>query len=210
MTTAFMSLHCGSSCRIAPENKSFELKTRLCFFGHSSSITHKERRLKTGSWILEYIVSGSGNDFLKGNALANILTAGGGDDTIDGGDGIDTITGGAGRDQLTGGTGPDTFNFDKASESKRGASHDIIFDFNSAEGDRIDLSDIDAKKGSGNQAFKFIGAAKFHHKLGELQAKYDVSTGVASVSADTNGDGKADIQIEVHSASALQATDFIL
>ena len=80
-----------------------------------------------------------------------------------------------------------------------------------SEGDDIDLAGIDAKAGvAGNQAFKFIGAAKFHHKAGELQVKYNDATDIAIVSGDVNGDGKADFQIEVHSATALQATDFIL
>jgi len=78
------------------------------------------------------------------------------------------------------------------------------------EGDKIDLGGIDAKKGAGNQTFKYIGAAKFHHKVGELQVKYNAVTDVAIVSGDIDGNGKADFQIEVHSAAALAKGDFIL
>jgi hypothetical protein len=62
----------------------------------------------------------------------------------------------------------------------------------------------------GNQAFHFIGAQKFHHKAGELQVKYNSVTDIAIVSGDIDGNGKADFQIEVHSAAALAKADFIL
>ncbi|MCW2925644.1 MAG: outer rane adhesin like protein [Thermoleophilia bacterium] len=50
---------------------------------------------------------GSGNDRLFGDALANILTGGAGNDSIAGGGGNDTINGGTGNDALDGGTGND-------------------------------------------------------------------------------------------------------
>jgi hypothetical protein len=97
----------------------------------------------------------------------------------------------------------------------KGAGRDVIFDFDGTRDvgddlDLIDLSGIDAKKGHGNQAFHFIGAQKFHHKAGELQVKYNSVTDIAIVSGDIDGNGKADFQIEVHSAAALAKADFIL
>ena len=44
---------------------------------------------------------------LTGNALANIINGGDGNDVIDGGDGIDTLNGGDGNDTLDGGAGND-------------------------------------------------------------------------------------------------------
>ncbi|MEZ0233213.1 MAG: beta strand repeat-containing protein [Methylophilaceae bacterium] len=44
---------------------------------------------------------------LTGNTLANLITAGIGDDTLDGDDGNDTLIGGLGNDTLTGGAGAD-------------------------------------------------------------------------------------------------------
>jgi len=58
--------------------------------------------------------------------------------------------------------------------------------------DTIDLSEIDAKtKQKGNQGFAFIGNDAFHMKAGELKFAEDL------LKADTNGDGRADIVIEV-------------
>lgn len=47
---------------------------------------------------VENVTSGSGNDSLTGNGLANRLSGGAGDDLLDGGDGDDTLDGGAGID----------------------------------------------------------------------------------------------------------------
>ncbi|HST10378.1 MAG TPA: M10 family metallopeptidase C-terminal domain-containing protein [Terriglobales bacterium] len=85
-----------------------------------------------------------------------------------------------------------------------------ITDFASGQDD-IDLNAIDANsKMSGNHNFKFIGSLGFHHKAGELQVKYNAATDIGIVSGDIDGNGKADFQIEVHSASALLRADFIL
>ena len=56
---------------------------------------------------IERVTSGSGNDLLIGNALANRLNGGMGDDTIRGGAGNDTVNGADGDDVLTGGEGND-------------------------------------------------------------------------------------------------------
>jgi serralysin len=123
------------------------------------------------------------------------------------------LSGGIGKDTMSGGADADWFSYDFKSESVKGANRDVILDFSGVNGgelDQIDLFDIDAKKGAGNQAFKFIGAQKFHHKAGELQVKYNAATDIAIVSGDIDGNGKADFQIEVHSIAALAKADFIL
>ena len=78
------------------------------------------------------------------------------------------------------------------------------------EGDRIDLSFIDANgnDGDGNQAFDFIGDAAFANLAGQLRA---VQSGtIWIVEADVNGDGTADLVINAVSADPLVAGDFIL
>lgn len=69
--------------------------------------------------VIEYGVTGTGNDTLIGNDAGNGLSAGGGsdtlnggggDDAVDGGDGNDSASGGTGRDMVTGGTGDDTLD----------------------------------------------------------------------------------------------------
>ncbi|MDG3041891.1 Hint domain-containing protein [Roseicyclus marinus] len=56
----------------------------------------------------ENLFTADGNDSLTGAADANLIRAGGGNDTVTGGGGNDTIEGGAGADSLTGGTGNDS------------------------------------------------------------------------------------------------------
>ena len=82
------------------------------------------------------------------------------------------MTGGEGADEQTGGFNADTFVFLKLSNSTRKApGRDTLLDFSSMQGDEIDLSAIDAKKGNGNQEFKFIKKQDFHDKKGELRYK---------------------------------------
>lgn len=159
-------------------------------------------------------VGTAGNNHLLANDLGSTLSGLAGNDSLDGGDGIDILIGGAGLDTLTGGLGADRFKYNTKTDTKKGAFHDVILDFSGAAGehDTIDLSTIDAKKGHGNQAFKFIGAKKFHHKMGELHI---VKHGTyVTVEGDVDGNGKADFQIDVHNLtdtlSILSRGDFIL
>jgi Ca2+-binding RTX toxin-like protein len=163
----------------------------------------------------DYLKGGADDDVLRGEAGNDTLEGGTGDDILFGLEDADILVGGAGRDIMTGGSGLDTFDFNAKTESVKGTNRDVIRDFSgikipSGDLDQIDLSDIDAKKGHGNQAFHFIGKQGFHHKAGELQVKYNAVTDVAIVQGDIDGNGKADFQIEVHSAAALARADFIL
>lgn len=60
---------------------------------------------------IENVLTGSGNDDITGNARANLLNSGAGNDIIRAGDGNDTLIGGAGNDTLDGGSGNDTYRF---------------------------------------------------------------------------------------------------
>jgi cysteinyl-tRNA synthetase len=60
---------------------------------------------------IENLKSGSGNDRLTGNAVANVLDGGSGNDTLAGEAGNDTLIAGPGKDFLTGGIGADKFEF---------------------------------------------------------------------------------------------------
>lgn len=57
--------------------------------------------------VIENATTGSGNDTLTGNSVANILTSNAGDDSLNGNAGNDTLYGGTGNDTLIGGTGND-------------------------------------------------------------------------------------------------------
>ncbi len=52
-----------------------------------------------------------GDDLIRGNALGNFITGGGGNDTLYGAAGRDTLEGGGGNDRLEGGTGDDAYSF---------------------------------------------------------------------------------------------------
>ncbi|MFG1379946.1 type I secretion C-terminal target domain-containing protein, partial [Xanthobacter autotrophicus] len=86
---------------------------------------------------------------------------------------------------------------------------DTITDFSAAQGDRIDLSQIDANTTvGGNQDFTFLGTAAFTGHAGELR-----ETAVAGgylVSGDLNGDGVSDFQLMVNTSAALHADSFFL
>ena len=80
--------------------------------------------------------------------------------------------------------------------------------FNRAEGDRIDLSQIDAIAGGADDAFSFIGKSAFSGIAGQL--RYFASGGSAYLAGDTDGDGSADFIVEVDGLTNLTAADFIL
>ena len=85
------------------------------------------------------IDGGEGNDTVTGWTGNDELYGGAGSDTVDGGEGDDTLYGGAGRDWLYGRDGADTFVFEASDNFD---SYDSIRDFDLAEGDRIDISDL--------------------------------------------------------------------
>lgn len=103
-----------------------------------------------------------GDDILNGDPARGVF---GGHDTLNGGPGHDTLYGGRLADSLAGGADGDTFVWKSTAESggltSGGfdvASTDVILDFNPAEGDRIDLSGIDANEATkSHEAFAFIG-----------------------------------------------------
>ena len=104
--------------------------------------------------------------------------------------------------------GADTFSYISIKDSTvKAKGRDTILDFNQAD-DLIDLSAIDAKKGGGNQAFKWIAKQGFHDKKGELH--YVVKNGDAYVEGDVNGDGKADFAIHVDNVTQMSKADFVL
>lgn len=146
------------------------------------------------------VYGGAGNDFLTGGAR---------NDQIEGGGGNDTITGGLGADSLYGRAGNDTFTYLSAADSTA-ADLDRILDFGA--GDRIDLSAIDAdgNAGNGNTAFTYIGNSAFSNIAGQLRAFLD--GGVWKVEGDIDGDGVADLVIEVTTTGGyeLVPTDFWL
>jgi hypothetical protein len=85
----------------------------------------------------------------------------------------------------------------------------MIIDFSSAQGDKIDLSAIDARTDlAGDQAFSFISFAAFSNTAGEL--RLELAGANLLVSGDTNGNGTADFSILLKNVATVSATDFVL
>jgi Ca2+-binding RTX toxin-like protein len=167
---------------------------------------------------LDSLRGGSGDDILDGGADEDVIDGGTGSDFIHGGTGSDTIIGGGAKDFMDGdhaGTDEDVFVYAALSDSRKGnANRDVIDGF--ADGffvhpDRIDLGAIDAVKGTpGNQDFAFIGQSAFSDTPGELRFEFNAAKNITLVQGDTNGDGKADIEIELTGQNTMTLDNFVL
>ena len=130
------------------------------------------------------LVGQDGEDDLHGDA---------GNDGMDGGAGNDRLHGDAGRDKLIGGTGGDRFIWAVVEDTGVDEhSADAIVDFNVDDGDRIDLSAIDANLvASGNQAFTFIGSAAFSGTPGEINFVHSGGDTLIQLQTGTSADPEA-------------------
>ncbi|MGO1079600.1 calcium-binding protein [Inquilinus sp. CA228] len=147
-------------------------------------------------------VSGSQSwDSLVGNTGANVLQ---------GWNGNDRILGGRGADTLSGGAGADTFFYAGTIHSLVGAGADRITDFSHAQGDKIDLAQIDANTiAAGNQAFSFIGNGLYTGVAGQLRFAF-AQPGLTTIAGDVNGDKVSDFHINLTGGFAVVAGDFVL
>ena len=136
----------------------------------------------------------AGNDLLNGGMGNDQLNGGGGSDTLAGGAGADLLYGAAGADQLWGNAGADMFRYKTLGDSPGSASgRDQIMDFSVRDGDRIDLSILDANLVARGFNGFWLGGDRFSHRAGELiQASLDDGF---LLQGDSNGDGFADFSI---------------
>jgi len=164
----------------------------------------------------ERLIAGAGDDTIFGTDGGNRIDTGAGDDVCRGRAGNDWLTGGLGADRLHGGAGNDRFLYLAAAESTfdapdrlRSGDGGAAFDgAGEDEGDRIDLSAIDADLTlGGHQSFAF----------GERGAGglWCVNFGSRTrVLANLDDDRGADFRIDILDGSTLasdyQASDFIL
>ncbi|MCJ2130217.1 calcium-binding protein [Methylobacterium sp. E-045] len=151
--------------------------------------------------IEKLVLYGSDDLTANGNVGRNQIYGNAGDNTIYGDDG---------RDLLFGRDGADTFVFKAVTDSDVAVSgRDIIKDFDVAEGDRIDLSGIDANLGqAGDQGFQFVGTDAFSGQAGELRTKF--GGGNTLVQGDTDGDGAADFAVLLQGHQPLDNGSFVV
>ena len=127
-------------------------------------------------------------------------------DVINGHEGNDVVYGAGGADTLIGGLGADQYLFNTSAESTP-AQMVTIADFNSTEGDVINLIAVDADANTeGAQHFDFIGTAAFTGHAGEL--RFDTAT--QQLMADIHGDGQAAMQILLVGVTELNVASLML
>ncbi len=151
----------------------------------------------------DQLVMGGGNDTASG---------GSGNDSLFGEDGKDKLIGGLGADLLSGGSAADRFIFGSAADSTANAAgRDTISDFSRSQGDRIDISSLDADLASTatNEAFTFRSAVQGFTGNGAEVTFVSVAGGI-KVMADNNADGVADFSIFLQGVATVSAGDFAL
>jgi Ca2+-binding RTX toxin-like protein len=170
------------------------------------------------------IFGDAGDDELRGSEGSDTVRGGDGRDTVLGGRDSDTLHGDAGADliagggpdvsddfrtpdQMSGGPGNDTFFFDGFySAGTLDNAADIIEDF--AQGDRIDVSEIDASQGgAGDQRFTFIGTQAFS---GSRQLRVESGGGDTIVQGSTDLERSPEFEIVLSGNVALSAGSFVL
>jgi Ca2+-binding RTX toxin-like protein len=151
-----------------------------------------------------------GGDPVATSRLLDIENLGGTEsaDLIAGDGKANVLRGHLGADELAGRGGGDRFLYVYTGDSAPTAS-DHIFDFSRTQGDRIDLSLLDAnEQSSGNQAFRFIGRAEFS-AAGQL--RFYQAEGHTVIEANTtNATAGAEVRIELEQPLTMQAGDFLL
>ncbi len=134
--------------------------------------------LINGSKYSDILNGGNGHDVLYGN---------GGHDLLNGGDGNDLLIGGVGNDTLIGGAGADTFMWKSGD-----FGNDVIKDFNAAEGDRIDISDLLPDTANANNLLDYLKVDTVTNTLqvsttGDLANNVDVTIKLEGVNLTQYG-----------------------
>ena len=73
---------------------------------------------------------------------------------------------------------------------------DVVYDLIKADGDYLDLSDIDANIATvGDDAFHLVSSFSKHPT--EMTLAYSASTNITLLSLDVDGDGRSDYQMKI-------------
>jgi len=137
--------------------------------------------------------------------LAVRATGNGLDNVIYGNSAANILIGGGGRDTLIGDAGADRFVWNSTAETGVTVpTMDVISDFNFAQGDRIDLSGIDADTyAAGDQAFRFIGQGAFTGTPGEINYFYSAGNTIIQLQTGMDPDVEGGIVLSgIHTPDA--------
>lgn len=152
------------------------------------------------------IRGGDGNDRIYGGDGRATWD---GDDSLFGDAGGDRLLGGLGADTLSGGPGNDVYQYRRVAESTA-RDPDTISDFDGVgggEGDRIDLSSVDANATrGGEQGFTFVRTALT--APGQLHVVEAAGGGGSIVEGEVNGRPGADFVVRVADGAA-EAADWV-
>lgn len=114
--------------------------------------------------------------------------------------GDDRLEAGTGQQWFSGGDGEDTFVFAALNTLGNKDTRDEIDDFSQSDGDQIDLAGIGG--------LFFGGEGAFSGEEGEI--RYTIADDKTIIAIDTDGNGKANFQIQVNRAVELEESNFIL
>ncbi|MBC3382872.1 M10 family metallopeptidase [Pseudomonas sp. SWRI179] len=164
---------------------------------------HSSQKWSLGANLENLTLTGSAHLKGGGNALDNVLIGNDGNNVLSGWAGNDMLSGGLGTDSLTGGTGSDRFVFNTLGELGIGSLRDTVSDFSSLQGDKLDLSKLDANLLTAfADTFSFIDSNGFT-AAGQLRFVDQVLYG------NINGDLAADFEIQLTGVNTLNANDLI-
>ncbi|MBR0651508.1 calcium-binding protein [Roseomonas terrae] len=197
---------------------------RISLVGQTPSVTDGSSTIDGGagndrisaSEAGDSILGGAGEDTIVAEGGADTILGGIGGDSILGGAGNDSIIGGSGGDTLSGGPGADRFVYDDGDSGviKAGqlVAYDTILDFNRAQGDRVDLSAVDASTGMlGDQAFSAPLAAGSPTPVGAGSLRYMVGATETIIEGSTDADADMEFRIVIAVPGYTPiAADFIL
>lgn len=91
---------------------------------------------------IENLTGSGGGDILRGDAIANVLLGGQGDDELVGRDGDDELDGGNGNDRLEGGQGQDTVRGGAGDDNLQFDSADALIDGGAGEDTLLIIGDL--------------------------------------------------------------------
>ncbi|MFD0978451.1 calcium-binding protein [Tropicimonas aquimaris] len=147
------------------------------------------------------LIGGGGSDRLNGHIGDDTLIGGNGNDYLDGRDGTDVASGGKGNDTFlfdfngdnvwTGGGGADRFQAGGVPGEPYGWTK--VTDFKVRQGDKLDLTNDSALLFDPIDEIRFIGKKGFSGEEGV----YEIQLRNGFVRIDQNGDGTADVGIEL-------------